>query len=138
MKIQPYLFLNGRCEEAAKFYGETLGAKIEMISRFNEMPASEGCPVPPGYENKVMHMSLNIGESTILASDGMGESEEKIQGISLTLILPNPAEAERVFNLLADGGNIQMPLAPTFFSASFGVLEDRFGVSWMIYVEQQA
>ena len=137
MKIQPYLFLNGRCEEAAKFYGEALGAKVEMMSRFNEMPEAEGCPVPPGYENKVMHMSLCIGESTILASDGMGESEEKIQGVSLTLLMPNPAEAERVFNLLADGGNIQMPLAPTFFSASFGMLEDRFGVSWMIYVDKE-
>lgn len=130
--IQPYLFFGGRCEEALEFYQHALGAEIEMVMRFNESP--EPPPpgaVPEGYENKVMHASFRVGESQVMASDGCGE-HAGFQGFSLSIAVETEADADRVFNALADGGGVTMPLRKKFWSPRFGMLTDRFGVQWMI------
>jgi PhnB protein len=135
MQIQPYLFFDGRCEEAVEFYRRTLGAEVTMLMRFKDSPdPQEPGMVPPGAGDKVMHMSFRIGETTVLASDGRCEGRPSFQGFSLSLTVPHEAEAERLFAALADGGQVQMPLTKTFFSSRFGMVADRFGVSWMIYV----
>jgi PhnB protein len=133
--IQPYLFFNGSCEEAIEFYRKALGAEVEMMMRFKESP--EPPPpgaVPPGVENKIMHSCFRIGQTTVMASDGDSTDEPSFQGFSLSLSVPNEAEADRAFNALADGGQVKMPLTKTFFSPRFGMVEDRFGVGWMISV----
>ncbi len=135
MHIQPYLFFNGRCEEALAFYQGALGAELTQLMRMKESP--EPPPpgmVPPGSEDKIMHASLRIGDTTLMASDGNCQGQASFQGFSLSLTPADPAEAERLFTALGDGGKVQMPLARTFFSPCFGMVEDRFGVSWMIYV----
>ena len=135
MQVQPYLFFNGRCEEAIEFYKKALDAEVTMLMRFKESP--EPPPpgtLPPGSENKVMHSSLRIGETVVLASDGRCQGEADFEGFSLSLTVRNEAEADRFFASLADGGQVQMPLAKTFFSPRFGMVADRFGVGWMVYV----
>ena len=135
MQVQPYLFFDGRCEEAVEFYRSTLGAEVAMLMRFKDSPeAHEPGMVPPGAGDKVMHASLRIGETTVLASDGRCEGRPSFQGFSLSLTVPDDPEAERLFAALADGGQVQMPLTKTFFASRFGMVADRFGVSWMIYV----
>lgn len=134
-QIQPYLFFEGRCEEAVEFYRRTLGAEVTMLMRFKDSPEPpEPGMVPPDAGDKVMHMSLRIGGTTLLASDGRCEGRPSFQGFALSLTVPNVAEVERRFAALADGGQVQMPLTKTFFSPRFGMVADRFGVSWMIYV----
>jgi PhnB protein len=137
MQVQPYLFFDGRCEEAVEFYKSALGAEVTMLMRFKDSPEppSPGC-VPPGAENKVMHTSFRIGQTTVMASDGRCLGQPSFQGFSLSLAVPNEAEAERLFARLAEGGQVQMPLTKTFFSPRFGMVADRFGVSWMIVVER--
>jgi len=136
MQIQPYLFFDGRCEEAADYYRRTLGAEVTMLLRFKDNPESNSanCMVKPGSENKVMHMNMRIGETTMLASDGRCEGKPNFQGFSLSLTVANDAEAKQRFDALADGGQVQMPLGKTFFSSSFGMVADKFGVMWMVYV----
>jgi PhnB protein len=135
MQVQPYLFFDGRCEEAVEFYRSALGAEVTMLMRFKDSPdPHEPGMVPPGAGDKVMHVSFRIGETTVLASDGHCEGRPRFQGFALSLTVPNEAEAERRFASLADGGQVQMPLANTFFASRFGMVADRFGVSWMIYV----
>jgi len=135
MQVQPYLFFDGRCEEAIEFYKSKLGAKVEMLMRFKDSPepAQPGM-VPPGAENKVMHACLRIGDTAVMASDGRCTGKPSFQGFSLSITAPNEGEAERLFAALGDGGQVQMPLAKTFFSPRFGMVGDRFGVSWMIVV----
>ena len=135
MQVQPYLNFNGRCEEALAFYGKALGAKIERVMHFKDSP--DPSMVSPGSENKVMHSSFRVGDAIVLASDGRCQGETNFQGISLTLTVPDEAEAERRFGALSDGGQVQMPLTKTFFSPSFGMVADRFGVTWMVLVESQ-
>jgi PhnB protein len=132
MHVQPYLFFDGRCEEAVEFYRKALGAEITMLMRFKESPDTGMCP--SGAGDKVMHMSFRIGDTTLLASDGRCTGQPNFQGFSLSLTAPNDSEAERLFNSLADGGQVQMPLTKTFFSSRFGMVADRFGVPWMIVV----
>jgi PhnB protein len=135
MQVQPYLFFDGRCEEAVEFYRRALGAEVTMLMRFKDSPEpQEPNMIPPGAGDKVMHMSIRIGETTVMASDGRCEGRPSFQGFALSLTVPNEAEAERRFAALADGGQVQLPLAKTFFSPRFGMVVDRFGVSWMIYV----
>lgn len=137
MQVQPYLFFDGRCEEAIEFYRRVLGAEVTMLMRFKESPEPprpQPGVVPPGSEDKVMHSSFRIGETTVMASDGRCLGKPSFQGFSLSLTVPNEAEAGRLFKSLADGGQVQTPLAKTFFSQRFGMVADRFGVSWMIYV----
>lgn len=133
-QIQPYLFFAGRCDEALRFYGKAVGAKVEMLMRFNESPD----PVPPGtlqpgFENKVMHCAFRVGDTTILASDGCND-KVRFDGFSLSLSVPTKAEAERAFGALAEEGEIRMPLTQTFWSPCFGMLSDRYGVDWMVMV----
>ena len=137
MQIQPYLFFEGRAEEAAEFYKRQLGAEVEMMMRNKDAP--EKPPpgmLPPNSENKVMHMALKIGGTTVLGSDGNCNGKPNFQGFSLSLTVRDEAEATKVFAALADGGQVHMPLAKTFFSPSFGMLADRFGVSWMVLVRK--
>jgi PhnB protein len=135
MLVQPYLFFDGRCDEALEFYRRTLRAEVEMLMRFKDSPEPhQPGMVPPGSENKVMHASFRIGDTTLMASDGRCLGKPSFQGFSLSLSVPNDAEAERLFAALGDGGQVQMPMAKTFFSSRFGMVADRFGVSWMIIV----
>ena len=135
MQVQPYVFFDGRCEEALEFYRSAIGAEVLCLMRFKDSPepAAPGM-VPPGAENKVMHASVRIGDTTVLASDGRAQGRPSFQGFALSLTVPNEAEAERRFASLGDGGQVQMPLTKTFFSPRFGMVADRFGVSWMVYV----
>jgi PhnB protein len=133
--IQPYLFFNGSCEQAVEFYRKALGAEVQMMMRFKESP--EPPPpgaVPPGFENKIMHTSFRIGETTVMASDGCSAEKAAFQGFSLSLSVASETDADRVFAALADGGQVQMPLNKTFWSSRFGMVTDRFGVGWMITV----
>ena len=132
MQVQPYLFFDGRCEEALEFYKSALGAKVEMLMRFKDNPEPQANPT--GAEDKVMHTSFRIGETTVMASDGRCLGKPSFQGFALSLTAANDAEAERLFAALADGGKVQMPLAQTFFSSRFGMVADRFGVPWMVVV----
>jgi PhnB protein len=133
--IQPYLFFNGSCEQAVEFYRKALGAKVEMMMRFKESPEPpQPGMVPPGFENKIMHTSFRVGETTVMASDGCSAEKPNFQGFSLSLSVSSEAEADRVFAALADGGQVRMPLAKTFWSPRFGMVADRFGVGWMVSV----
>ena len=135
MKIQPYLFFDGRCEEAVEFYRKALGAEVMMLMRFKDSPEPPAAGMSaPGSENKVMHTSFRIGETIVMASDGRNSGRPIFQGFSLSLDAPDAAEGKRLFDILADGGQIQMPLSKTFFSPLFGMVADRFGISWMIIV----
>ena len=134
MPIEPYLFFNGRCEEAIEFYKKALGAEVLMLMRYKESP--EPPPpgmVPAGWDSKIMHTHLRIGNANVMASDGCSEGLN-FQGFSLSLSLPNQAEAQRAFAALAAGGQVRMPLAKTFWSPCFGMVADRFGVGWMVSV----
>jgi PhnB protein len=135
MLVQPYVSFDGRCEEALDFYREALGAEVTMLVRFKDMP--EPAPpgmVPPGSENKIMHARFRVGESIILASDGRGAGQAKFHGFSLSLTVKDAAEAGKTFTALSEGGSVQMPLGKTFFSPAFGMVTDRFGVPWMVYM----
>lgn len=135
MLVQPYLNFDGRCEEAINFYKSALGAESTMLMRYSETPdPTPPGMVAPGSENKVCHASFRIGESTIMASDGGCRGKAGFQGITLNLSVASEAEADRRFAALSEGGKVQMPLMKTFFSPRFGMVEDRFGVSWMIYL----
>jgi PhnB protein len=134
MQVQPYLFFDGRCDEAMEFYRHTLGAEVTMLMRFKDNPEAAECAPETG--DKVMHAALRIGKTTIFASDGRCLGQPNFQGFSLSLTVPDDQQAERLFAALAEGGQVQMPLTKTFFSSSFGMVADRFGVSWMILVEK--
>ena len=136
MQVQSYLFFNGRCEEAIEFYKKTLGAKVEMMMRFKEAPGDHKCS--PGTENNIMHSCLRIGDTAVMASDGMAQGKPEFKGFSLALNAKNEAEADRLFAALAEGGTVHMPLGKTFFSPRFGMLADKFGVGWMVVIEQPA
>jgi PhnB protein len=133
--IQPYLFFNGRCEQAIEFYRKALGAEVEMMMRFKESPEPPlPGAVPPGFENKIMHASFRVGQTNVMASDGDSADKANFQGFSLALSVPTEAEADRAFAALAEGGEIKRPLTETFFSPRFGMVADRFGVAWLIQV----
>ena len=139
MQVQVYLFFAGRCEEAIDFYKKTLGAEVMMLMRFKDSPEPpQPGMIPPDSENKVMHASLRMGDTVVMASDGRCEGAPSFEGFSLSVTVADEAEADRVFAALAEGGKIQMPLSKTFWSARFGMLSDRFGVGWMVSVAVQA
>ena len=136
MKVQPYLFFDGRCEEAIEFYRKALGADVVMLMRFKDSPEPpQPGMVPPGSENKIMHASLRIGDTTLMASDGNCQGKPRFEGFSLTATATDEAHAERLFAALGEGGQVRMPLTKTFFSPRFGMLADRFGVGWMVIVD---
>jgi len=132
MQIQPYLTFEGRCEEALEFYKKALGAEVTALMRFKDSPDPGMCA--PGAGDKVMHSAFRIGDSTVMASDGRCVGNPAFQGFALSINARNGAEAERLFAALAEGGQVQMPLGKTFFSPSFGMVADRFGVAWMVIV----
>jgi PhnB protein len=136
MKIEPYLHFDGRAEEALGFYERTLGAKVDMKMRFSESPDPHpDGRLPAGFENKIMHASLLIGEARVMLSDGGTMTGQSLSGFSLSLQYDSEGDARHAFDALADGGRITMPLGPTFWSPCFGMVTDRFGVHWMVTVE---
>jgi PhnB protein len=137
MPIEPYLFFNGRCEEAITFYQQAAGARLEMMMRYRESP--DPCPedkVPANWGDKVMHASLTIGDARLMVSDG-DDTKPEFRGFALSLTLPGEADAQRVFAALAEGGNTILPICKTFWSPCFGMVKDRFGVMWMVTVPEQ-
>jgi PhnB protein len=134
MQIQPYLIFNGRCEEAVEFYRACLGAQVEMLMRNKDSPEPPPGMLPPGSEEKIMHVSLRIGDNVVMASDGMCQAAEGFHGFSLSANVDDEDEAGRVFAALSAGGQVRMPLGKTFWSPCFGMLVDKFGVSWMVSV----
>jgi PhnB protein len=134
MQIQCYLFFNGNCDEAVAFYGRALGASVEHLSRFRDSPEPlpEGM-VPAGWDGKVMHVSLKVGDSVVMACDSPEGGVFK--GTQLSVNTRDMAQARQVFDALADGGQVTMPLGKTFWSAGFGMVSDRFGVPWMVNVD---
>jgi PhnB protein len=130
MQVQPYLFFDGRCEDAIEFYKKALGAKVEMLMRFKESP--EPHMHAPGSEDKVMHTCFKVGDTAIMASDGRNTGNPNFEGFALAIDAKNEAEADKMFNALSEGGKVTMPLAKTFFSPRFGMLADKFGVHWMV------
>jgi PhnB protein len=137
MRIEPYLFFDGRCEEALAFYKGAVGAETTMLMRYNQCP--DPLPpgaIPPGSENKVMHASMKIGDATVMAADGKCGGAPAFEGFSLTYNASNEAEADRVFAALSQGGQVTMPLGKTFFAPRFGMCSDKFGVGWMVIVAQ--
>jgi PhnB protein len=135
MHVQPYVFFNGRAEEAIEFYRRALGAEVQMLMRFKESPdPPPPGMLPPGSENKVMHASLRFGETIVMVSDGRCAGQPEFQGFSLSIAVADAPTADRIFSALAEGGQVQMPLGQTFWSPRFGMVTDRFGLAWMVNV----
>ena len=131
MNVTPYLMFNGRCEEAINFYKAELGAEVLAMLRFKENPPPPD-RVPPNWDNKIMHSCFKIGDTQIMATDGDSADKPGFNGVTLSIQVSSEAEADRAFNGLSKGGQVKMPLAKTFFSPRFGMVSDRFGVSWMV------
>jgi len=129
--LEPYLIFDGNCADAMRFYERTLGGKLEALMTFGESPVRD--QVPPGAAGRVMHARLVIGDRALMASDGMlGEPYEGMKSFSVTLYYPAVDEAKRVFNALAEGGKVNMPMDKTFWAEAFGMLVDRFGTPWFV------
>jgi PhnB protein len=133
MQTQPYLFFDGRCEEAIAFYKKALGAEVSVMMRFRDSPDPTMCTA--GTQDKVMHAALRIGDTTVFCSDGRCTGAPTFTGFALSLTVDTEAEADRLFAAISDGGQVQMPMTKTFFSPRFGMAADRFGVGWMILVK---
>ena len=133
MQIQPYLFLDGRCEEAIEFYKSVLGARVDMLMRWKDSPDKSMCTA--SNENKVMHASVMIGDSRVMMSDGRNNGSPKFEGFALSIAAKDEADADHMFNALANGGQVTMAMSKTFFSPRFGMVADKFGMHWMIIVE---
>ena len=139
MRVEPYLFFDGRCEEAIEFYKKTLGARVEMMMRFKESPEpSKPGMHPPGSADKIMHSCFRIGDTQVMASDGRCTGKPKFDGFALSVTAKDEAEADRMFAALSEGGQVHQPLIQTFFSPCFGALADKFGMGWMIVLDQAA
>lgn len=139
MQTQIYLFFDGRTEEALDFYKKTLGIEVEMLMRFKDNPDRAKHPdaCPPGAEDKVMHSCFKLGDQRVMASDGYAKGKPEFKGFGLSLSVDTEAEADKLFAALSDGGKIEMPLGKTFFSPKFGMVQDKFGVGWMVLVGQK-
>jgi PhnB protein len=136
MQVQPYVFFEGRTEEAIEFYKNAIGAQVEMLMRYKDSPEppKEGC-TPPNSADKVMHSSFRVGETVVMASDGMCSGKPDFKGFALSLSPKTDAEAQKLFSGLSDGGQVMQPLVKTFFSSNFGMVADKFGVMWMVVVQ---
>ena len=131
MELEPYLDLGGRCEEALNFYAKVFGGEITQLNRFEDAPAGMG--VDPNQKQKIMHATFVSPSLKFMASDGRGGSEPPKSGnVTLSLATSDLSEVERVFNALAEGGSVEMPLEDTFWGARFGMLTDAFGIRWML------
>ena len=133
MNVQAYVTFGGRCEEALEFYKKSVGAEVTALMRWKESPDAAMKP-PPGYEEKIMHANFRIGETQLMADDGLGDKAAEFKGMTLAIEAADDAEAKRVFTALGEGGNVSMPLMKTFWTSSFGMLTDKFGVPWMVNV----
>ena len=133
MKVQAYLSFGGRCEEALAFYKTSIGAEVTSLMRWRDSPDT-GMKSPPGDEEKIMNAAFRIGETELMADDGMGDKHAEFKGMTLAIEVVDDAEAKRVFTALGEGGNVTMPLMKTFWTSSFGMLTDKFGVPWMVNV----
>jgi PhnB protein len=136
MRLNPYLNFNGECEAAFKFYQQVLGGKIETMMPFEGTPAAN--QVPANMRNRIIHAGIRIGDTIVMGSDAPPERASQPKGFALSLQLEKIAEAERVFDALAEKGEIGMPFGKTFFAERFGMLKDRFGVPWMILCERES
>jgi len=136
MRVEPYLFFEGRCDEAIDFYKTAVGAEVTMLMRYgdNPEPPQPGQPALP--KDKIMHASFTVGSTTVMASDGYCSGKTAFSGFSLTIPVKTEAETERIFNALAAGGHVQQPLIKTFFTPKFGMVQDKFGVGWMVLVSE--
>lgn len=135
MQVQPYLFFEGRCEEAISFYKTALNAKVTMLMRYKENPEpQQSNGYAPISGEAIMHASFKIGQTEVMASDGMASGKPEFKGITLSLSPATEAEGKKLFDALSEGGKVQMPLTKTFYSPCFGMVADRFGVSWMVVV----
>jgi len=136
MKVQSYLFFDGRCDEALDFYKKTLGAEVTMLMRYKDNPDPQPGSQPPGATaEKVMHCGFKVGETEVLASDGNCLGKPNFQGFALAVTVADEAKAEQTFAALCEGGTVQMPMGPTFFAKRFGMVGDKFGVGWMVLTE---
>jgi PhnB protein len=135
MQVQPYLFFDGRCDEALEFYKKAIGAELKMLMRWKDAP--DNSMATPANADKVMHARFQVGETTILGSDGRNSGQPKFEGFALTISAKDEADADKKFAALVEGGQVTMPLSKTFFSPRFGMLADKFGVHWMVIVPQQ-
>jgi PhnB protein len=135
MIVQPYINFDGRCEEAIDFYKSAVGAKVELMMRCKEAPLADGQKISPGSENKILHVAFRVGDSLLMGSDGYNSGAAQFKGISLSISADDPAHAKRIFDAMSAGGKVTMPLQETFYSPSFGMLEDKFGMSWMVIVQ---
>jgi PhnB protein len=133
MKVQAYITFGGRCEEALAFYKKSIGAEVTGLMRWKESPQAD-MKGPPGWEEKVMNAAFRVGETQLMADDGMGDKTAEFKGMTLAIEVADDAEAQRVFTALGEGGKVTMPLAKTFWTSSFGMLTDKFGVPWMVNV----
>jgi PhnB protein len=136
MQLNPYLNFNGQCEAAFKFYEQCLGGKIQAMFTHENTPMAD--KVPPEWRKKIMHASLTVGNQAFMGSDAPPEHYEQPKGFSVSISLTDPAEAERIFHALAEGGTVRMPIQQTFWATRFGMLVDRFGIPWMINCEQKS
>lgn len=135
MRVEPYLMFNGRCEEALAFYKTAVNAQSVMVMRFKESPEPPGMPLPPNWDEKIMHSGMMVGETLVMASDGMSTEPMGYSGVTLSITADNEAQAKRMFDALSAGGSVVMPLSKTFWSPCFGMCEDKFGVNWMVGVD---
>ena len=140
MQTQIYLFFDGRLDEALQFYKKTLGVEVEMLMRFKDNPDAAKHPesCPPGSEEKIMHSCFKLGDQRVMASDGYAKGNPEFMGFCLSLSVKTEAEADTLFGALGDGGKVEMPLGKTFFSPKFGMVQDKFGVGWMVLVSPPA
>jgi PhnB protein len=136
MRANAYLNFNGNCEQAFRFYAEATGATIDQMMSFENSPMAD--QMPPEARKMIIHASMRVGDTVIMASDAPGDRYKKPQGFSVSLLIDTAAEAERVFAAMSSGGEVSMPLQQTFFSARFGMFTDKFGIPWMINCEQEA
>jgi PhnB protein len=130
MRISCHIHFDGQCEEAFRTYQNVLGGRLETMLRFGDSPL--GAQVPPEWQSRILHATLVLGEYELLGSDVFPGQSGRKQGYSVTISLSDPENAKSIFDALADGGSILMPLQPTFWATGFGVITDKFGVSWEI------
>jgi PhnB protein len=135
MRVEPYLMFSGRCEEAIAFYNQAIGAHTTMVMRFDESPEPPMMPLPPHWGKKIMHGSFKVGDTLVMASDGMSDEPVSFAGVSLSITADNEAQVKQFFDALALGGNIFMPIGKTFWSPCFGMCSDKFGVNWMVGID---